>query len=194
MTLHVIVVAYNRPMDLKRLIFDFLLQSVGNWKLHIVHDGPMLKEAVNFIKDLKDDRISLVITPKVNGFWGHPNRAMMLETIEGEDDDFVLITNDDNQYVKDFVKQFGKKCNKHSGMVYCNTVHNYLDYNVLNTEVKVGSIDMGSFIVRLELAKKVGFIHTVEVADGMYAEECAAECRRRKLMIVRINKPLFIHN
>jgi GT2 family glycosyltransferase len=194
MKLHVIIVAYNRPMELKRIVFDFLVQSNPNFILHIIHDGPMLRKDAEFIKGIKDERINLEITPRVNGFWGHVNRSNMLQKIKGDAGDYVLITNDDNQYVMDFVKMFLAKCGENTGFVYCNTVHNYLKYDVLNTEIRVGSIDMGSFIVKLDLAQRVGFNSTVEVADGMYAEDCARECVRKKLKIVKVNKPLFIHN
>jgi hypothetical protein len=53
---------------------------------------------------------------------------------------------------------------------------------------------MGSFIVRLDVAKKIGFTSYCEVADGIYAEECAAECKKQGLQIMGINKSLFIHN
>jgi len=65
---------------------------------------------------------------------------------------------------------------------------------MLLTRVRVGAIDMGSFIVKLDIAQKVGFNHTVEVADGIYAEECASECARQNLIVSQINKALFIHN
>jgi hypothetical protein len=194
MKLHIIVTAFNRPLDIKRLIFDFLLQTNNNWTLHIVHDGPMLKEVADFIGALKDPRIELIITQQINGFWGHPNRGMMLDHLKGDPDDYVLITNDDNQYVKSFIEIFRSHCTPSVGFVYCNTIHNYLRYDILQTKIRVGAIDMGSFIVKFDVAKKVGFRHNVEVADGIYAEECADYCVKKKLKIVGINKALFIHN
>jgi hypothetical protein len=194
MKLHIIATAFNRPLDLKRLIFDLLLQTNENWTLNIIHDGPPPKGIINFIKSLKDPRIWFVHTKSINGSWGHPNRAMMLKQIAGDPQDYVLITNDDNQYVKSFVEIFLRNCNKHTGFLYCNCIHNYFDYDTLITQVRVGAIDMGSFIVRLDVAQKVGFNHTVEVADGIYAEECAQECARQNLKVLGIRKALFIHN
>ena len=194
MKLHIIVTAFKRPLDIKRLVFDFLLQTNNNWTLHIIHDGPMHISAADFIKGLNDPRIELVITPKINGFWGPVNRGMMLNKLQGDPEDYVLITNDDNQYVKSFIEIFRAHCADTVGFIYCDTLHNYINYDVLHTRIKVGSIDMGSFIVKLDVAKKIGFRHKVMVADGMYAEECAEECRRRGLKIVGIRKALFIHN
>jgi hypothetical protein len=119
---------------------------------------------------------------------------MMLQELQGDPDDYVLITNDDNQYVDQFVEFFLARCDPLVGMVYCDTVHNYFGYHVLRTHIKVGHIDMGSFIVNLDVAQHVGFVHNEVVADGMYAEECAAECVKRNLKIIYIPKPLYIHN
>jgi hypothetical protein len=194
MKLHVIATAFRRPTETKRLIYDFLCQTNKNWTLRIIHDGAPPKGLDKFVTDLADPRIEFDYTKKINGFWGHPNRAMMLQDTKGDADDFVLITNDDNQYVPLFVEMMLEACNSRIGLVTCDTVHNYFRYDVLHTKIKVGCIDMGSFIVRLDLAKRVGFNHIVEVADGMYAEECAAECVKRGLRVIGIAKPLFIHN
>jgi GT2 family glycosyltransferase len=194
MKIHIIATAYQRPTDLKRLVYDFILQTNENWDLKIIHDGPPPDGIEAFIKSLKDPRIVFDYTHKVNGYWGHVNRQMMLEEVEGSPDDYVLITNDDNQYVKAFVEIFLKNCDPSVGIVYCDTIHNYMAYDILKTKIRVGSIDMGSFIVKLSVAKAVGFNSIVEVADGIYAEDCAVECQRRGLKIISISKALFIHN
>jgi hypothetical protein len=194
MKLHIICTAFNRPLDLKRLIYDFLLQTNGNWTLRIIHDGPPPAGIKKFITSLRDPRIQFEATKKINGYWGHVNRAAMLQDIKGDPGDYVLITNDDNQYVKSFVEIFMRNSGNNTGFLFCNTIHNYFDYDTLLTQVRVGAIDMGSFIVRLDVAKKVGFRHTVEVADGIYAEECAQECTRQNLKVIGIRKSLFIHN
>lgn len=192
--LHVIVTAFKRSMDLKRLIYDFLLQTDSSWDMRIIHDGPAPDGIAQFVSSLGNERVKFEFTPEIKGFWGHPNRGMMLEKTQGDPDDYVLITNDDNQYVKSFVEFFLKNCGPKVGFVFCNTIHNYFKYNILLTEIRVGGIDMGSFIVKLSVAQKIGFVHREEMADGMYAVECAAECTRQGLEIIRINKALFVHN
>jgi hypothetical protein len=195
MKLHVIAVAFNRPTELKRLVYDFQTQTRPDWTLHVIHDGPPPDGIPQFFKGLKDPRVEFDFTKVVNGYWGHPNRRMMLQEIQGEADDYVLITNDDNQYVMAFVEIMLLVCNGTVGMVTCDTIHNYFKYDVLRTKIRVGNIDMGSFIVKLDVAKAVGFNHIDEVvADGIYAEECAAECTKRQLRVLGINKALFIHN
>jgi hypothetical protein len=133
-------------------------------------------------------------TPQINGTWGHPNRKLMLSQLIAGNEDFVLITNDDNQYLPVFVDYFLKKCSINVGFVYCDTIHSYMGYNILKTQVKENQIDMGSFIVRVDIAKKTGFNHLHISADGKYAEECANECNRQRLSIEYIPKCIFVHN
>jgi len=194
MKLHIIVTAFHRPVHLNRLILDFILQSNKNWQMYIVHDGPALKEIKEIVDSFGDKRIGLHITPRVNGFWGHPNRAMMLDRIQGEQGDYVLITNDDNQYTQNLVATLHSCFHPAVGFIYYDCLHNYFGYDLFRSDIKVGGIDMGSFVVRLDIAKKVGFTTYVETADGVYAVECAAECRKQNLQVKKVSKVMFIHN
>jgi hypothetical protein len=144
-----------------------------------------------------DTRISFIQTEKVNGFWGHPNRKMMLSKIQYSHSDFLLITNDDNYYVPRFVEfmtMAAIRRNGAVGLVYCDTIHSYMGYDILKTKMQVDYIDMGSFIVRVDVAKKTGFNGTHLQADGQFAVECGQMCRKLKLCMEYISKPLFVHN
>jgi len=192
--LHVIVTVLGRAIHLRRLIDCFYLQTAGNWVLHIIHDGPASVDVIAVMSAYRDPRILFECTPQVNGFWGHPNREYGLRKLILNHYDYVLITNDDNMYVPAFVEYFMKECRKPNvGFVYCDTVHSYMGYSILKTQIKENYIDMGSFIVKIDVAKKVGFRHRHLSADGTYAVECANYCRQRKLSLVPIPKPLFIH-
>lgn len=194
MKLHVIVTVYNRIIPIRRFIYDFLCQTSPSWMIHVVQDGNKIKDTERFIRDLNDPRITFTATEKISGAFGFPNRDMMLKKIQAEDTDFILHTNDDNQYMPVFVDMFLRNCIPECGFIYCDTIHSYMNYEVLFTELKVSYIDMGSFIVRADIAKAVGFRDRTMVADGIYAEDCAAECARRSLKIFMIRKPLFVHN
>lgn len=159
----------------------------------MIHDGEPTKEIIAVMSLYDDSRISFTNTEQVNGFWGHPNRKLMLQKLSGGKDDFVLISNDDNIYVPTFVEYFMAQCHSSVGMVYCNTIHSYMQYNILLTKIKENHIDMGSFIIRLNVAKTVGFNHTHLSADGRYAVECFHLCQKHRLTPVYINKALFIH-
>lgn len=193
-TLHVIITVFGRAIHLRRIIDCFVVQTCQRWVLHIVHDGPPSKEILAVMSVYNDSRIQFESTPRVNGLWGHPNRQMMLRKMPLNHRDYVLITNDDNDYVPVFVEMMLKKANKVAGMVYCDTVHSYLKYDILRSQVKENLIDMGSFIVRIDVAKKVGFNDMHFSADGTFAVKCASHAGRLKLPVQHIGLPLAIHN
>ena len=194
MKLHVIVVAYERPIPLRGLIDSFLNQTCQDWEMDIVHDGPASKSVWNVIELYKDKRIRFWESKIRYENYGHPNRACMLQKIKGNKYDYVLITNDDNYYVPKFVEYFLAECDPKVGIVYCDTVHSHCNYAVHYSKLKEQGIDMGAFIVRLDIAKKTGFNHIHFSADGKYAEECNMTRYEKGLRNVYIQKPLFIHN
>jgi len=195
MKLIVISVAYERPIPLRILIDCFIIQTDQRWKLSVIYDGPVPKD-VQKVMDLyaKNDKIVFYRSKERLGNYGHPNRKQVLDRLPGDDDDYVLMTNDDNYYVPVYIESMLSKCNNGVGIVSCNTVHSHFQYKVHESLLKCGRIDMGAFIVRYPIAKEVGFNHIDFAADGHYAEECAEACRLNRLQTIHIPKPLFIHN
>jgi hypothetical protein len=197
--LHVCVVAYKRPVALRSLIDQFILQTDVNWIMTVVHDGPA-PEAVKHTISLyaNDSRVNFIETDRRQGNWGMQNRKIILSALTVRDDDFILNTNDDNGYVPRFVEFMMRATadiNK-VGMVYCDFLHHNFDYDIMKTELRVNYVDMGAFIVNVQLAKEVGFRHddSFPGADGMFAEECAQRCGQLGYRVVYIPKVLFIHN
>ena len=160
--------------------------------MHIVHDGPAPEEVKNVLPE--DPRIIFYETATRVKNYGHPNRRMMLNDIQVNTDDFILITNDDNYYVPEYVRYMRQDAKSGVGIVYYDCLHNYMSYEILKSKMQTNAIDMGSFIVRADVAKKVGFTSNAFHADGIYAEACAAYCNTNKLAIKYIPRAIFVHN
>jgi GT2 family glycosyltransferase len=192
--LQIITVAYQRPKEIKLLISSFIVQTNPAWKMYIIHDGPTPEEITNIITEFHDDRLILCESKTRKGKWGHPNRKMMLDKIPCEPDDPILLTNDDNFYVRTFVDKMLTGMTKSVGMVYCDMLTNYYDYDIIRCIPKVNSIDMGAFVVRADIAKKVGFNSVKFQADGEYCEEVVKCCKENNYRVLKIEKILFIHN
>ena len=191
--LTIICVAYERVVPLRILIDCFVVQTNKNWMLYIVYDGPAPKKIKKVMGLYNDDRIMLVESEERNQHYGHPNRKWMLERLPSCKD-FLLMTNDDNYYVPRFVELMLAECKEDVGLVYCDTTHSHAAYATNFSELKENYIDMGAFIVRQDVAKETGFNYICFNADGKYAVECAAACKKKNLKTVYINKSLFIHN
>lgn len=197
MILHVICTSFNRPIQQRILIDSFMVQTNPMWKLYIIHDGPAPSQLKDIVNYYTDPRIKFIETETINGNYGHSNKNKILGMLPLNHSDFVLMTNDDNYYVPRFVEFMTRRCSSLSrkvGLVYCDTVHSYLNYELLKTQLKENFVDMGSFIVRIDVAKKIGFNQIHLSADGTYAESCANFCKKVRLEMIYIPKPLFIHN
>lgn len=187
----ILVVAYQRALPLQILINCFLIQTDKNWEMHIIHDGPTPEDVKNIIP--VDPRIIFYESTRRLKNYGHPNRRYMLKTVNAGPNDFILITNDDNYYVPEYVNYMRRAASVGVGIVYHDCIHNYYSYAVLPAKMQTNHIDMGSFIVRADVAKKVGFTSDAFHADGIYAEACAAYCNQNNLRIEYIPRPLFVH-
>lgn len=193
--LQIICVAYNRPTELEVLCKSFQLQSVNDWVLHIVYDGPAPDNIINIMNPiLKDIRIHFYQSPERYGKYGHPNRKTMLEALKCEPRDYILMTNDDNYHIAKSVEYILNVAKWNIGIIYWNTLHSYMNYDVHISELKENSIDMAAFAVRADIAKMTGFNHLHLSADGAYAEECLSTCTVKRLKTVKINKCLTVHN
>ena len=195
MKLQVIAVAYERYIPLEILCKCFQIQTNPNWMLHIIYDGPVPEGIINIVNPLlKDERIHFYQSAERYQNYGHPNRRMMLQTLQCEMKDFILMQNDDNYMIPRSVEFILNEIKWNTGLVYWNTIHSHMDYNVHISELKENFIDMAAFAVRVDIAKSVGFNYDHFSADGVYAEQCAKECEKKRLKIVKINKCLLVHN
>jgi glycosyltransferase involved in cell wall biosynthesis len=194
MTLHVICAAYKRAIPLRILIDSFLVQTNPNWKLYVIHDGEMPTNVLDIVKKYNDERISFEYTKIRTAHSGFINRDMMIKKTIGNDEDFVMSTNDDNYYVPTFVSDMLGLVTPTAGIVYCNMLHSHFGYTVLSTILQVYYIDMGAFAIRLPIAKRVGIKATSEIADGLFVQDCLAECNRVGLTTHKTERILFIHN
>ena len=192
--LKVITVAYQRPKEIKVLISSFIVQTNKNWQMYIIHDGPTPQEITDVVTEFNDERLILCESKVRKGKWGHPNRKMMLDKIPCEPEDLILLTNDDNYYVTTFVDKMLTGMTKAVGMVYCDMLTNYYDYDVVHCVPKVNRIDMGAFVVRADIANKVGFNSVKFQADGEYCEEVVKCCKENNYRVLKIEKILFVHN
>ena len=197
----IIVVAYKRYNHIPIMIHSFLTQTNPNWKMVILHDG-------------LDDEHRKVVTPYVEEYpnieyhqskkryndWGHSLREWGIN--EFVNTPWTLITNDDNYYVPTFLEECNSVINSNNNaefiMVDClmnisvsNSI-NQNNYQVQCSAPKTSFIDMGSFIVKQDILKKVGFKSKTLSADGVLVEKIFDDYPNLKCY--KINQALFVHN
>jgi lipopolysaccharide biosynthesis glycosyltransferase len=175
--LHAVCTVYGTPVQVKEFIDNFLIQSNPNWTLQIIYDGIPPQDMMDTFSLYKDSRVHFIFSQRITQkHIIHPNRQMILQQLKCEKDDFVLITNNERCYNSEFVEHIMTGIgNNGVGIVYGGN-----------------KIDMGTFMVRADIAKMVGDQGVNDFANGIYATECRRYCNNRNLELKHIEEPLFI--
>ena len=211
MTLGIVVVAYQRPKPLRALVASIQAQTVEDWRMWVLHDGPAgddLKIGHHKHSWLElawhewaDPQIRVMETGERLGAYGHPLRAEGIKRIES---DWLLITNDDNYYAPVFIERMMAKAKPDVSCVLCDMVHNhprkdYLGragkaspYGVLVAKPRRHFADIGCFIVPTAVAKKVGFPWREFEGDGLYLEAVIKAQPGKR--VAKVPQVLFVHN
>lgn len=179
--LSLIVTTYNHSKaQINVLVNSLFCQTDPNWILYIVHDGPNT-EVRGWVEGFGDPRVLYRETPTRLGFWGHYGRRQVLEEITTE---YVTWGNADNYYTPVYVqwmKEVADQKNLH--ILITNIVHHYPmvniptdpPYSVLDARFGLNGVDFISFIMKTEVAKKVGILHPeYSGCDGMLVEDTKA--------------------
>lgn len=204
--LRIIAVTFNQVAELTVFCSSLILQTNPDWELLLIHDGPIPEPVKKIMSIYNDPRIRMINSEIRHNDYGHSNRRLGLNMIDGIEDDYVYITNADNYVVPTFIEQMlgatkymringqGMMEEARVGIVYCDTVHSHYGHALHKSALKEGGLDMGSFIVRYDIAKSVGFTWTHYSADGAYAEAAKNKCDAMGIEYRYIPKPLFVHN
>jgi GT2 family glycosyltransferase len=222
--LTVICVSYQRYQSIHVLLNSFLCQTLQNWKLVVIHDGPDAKME-NLVGEYshRHPQIQYRQTPQRYNDYGHSLREIGLRDADTE---FVMFTNDDNYYAPKFLQYLFEAIKRDDlDFVLCNMIHSHKrpgktkqdDYHLFQSFPKCKYIDIGNFIVRTRHAQTVGFPDKGYAADGEFVDRLINHFRvenrirhwkwrlylwltqRRKpnaprLRVGKVERVLFVHN
>lgn len=206
--INVIVSTYQQKTELDILIKSFINQTDKRWKLWVIHDGPneQFNRLMISIKEENKDfwnQIQYLETSERYNDYGHTLRDYGLKNFHLPDEEFVLFTNGDNYYCPVFVKEmlYNAQYHDNSAILYCDMVHSHNrgdssakgTYGFFNTEFESCKCDIGAFMARCELAKKVGFNHRDHDADAHFIKELNDNLGSTE-RIIKVPKVLFVHN
>jgi glycosyltransferase involved in cell wall biosynthesis len=187
-----IIPTYNRPDKLMVILMSLKVQTVNQWRVHVVADA--IYDGYQEVKDYfkNDDRFKFSELNGPHKDWGHTARNYGLEHLEEE---WVVMSGDDNYYVPVFVETFLEsiKFRNDVNFVHCNLVHNWVnnDYIPLVSAPRVNRIDIGNFMSKSEFSKQLRLDVTKANADGLFVEEYIDKFKGN---IIHIEKFLYVHN
>jgi len=187
-----IIPTYNRPDHLMCTINSIVAQTSDKWKIHVVADCPpegTLDKVMKYFEG--DDRIKFTILPERYNDWGHTPRNYGAQHAT---EDWIVMTGEDNYYVPIFVDNFLSSVNPKVGLVFCDMVHNWTNfqYAAISCEPAWGRIDIGNFMIRRKLSKQLKLDTKMDQADGKYIEEFKIKFPQQT--IIKIPKILYVHN
>ena len=198
--LTIVVVTYRQPAALECLLSSLCCQTLQNFEVLVIHDGPdaETREVVERFA-ARSMRYRYMETPTRFNDYGHSLRAIGIEAATG---DFLLIANGDNYYTPRFTEFVFEAVARHDlDVALWNFVHshnrpgglNLKSYSPFDVYPARLMCDIGSVLVRTELAKKVGFADRSHDADATYLEDLLA-LPGVSLRIGKIEKTLMVHN
>lgn len=167
---------------------SLLEQKDPNWRAIVVHDGPALPDQLR-CKD--DPRIKYYQTVARQNDTGDSTKAFGLTQLTDQDE-LVCYTNMDNYYTPEFVRQMNATLqNPNLDGAYCNCLHNYFLWNVLDCSLGCGGIDCGCFVMRASIAKIIGWKGRGPFSDWHMIHSMLSEGFKN---IEKVNRILFVHN
>lgn len=198
--LTVVCVSYKRYANIPVLIHSLLAQTLQNFKLIVLHDGydEQIHQILSEFKDRNPGVIDFAFSEVRYNDWGHTLRDIGIQMADTE---YLLITNDDNYYCPVFVENmFSALQANQADIVMCDMIHSHNQpggrhqppYSLFQTAPQRCSMDIGCFIARTALAKKVGFRDKGHDADATYFEDLIMA--QPGIRIAKVPQVLFVHN
>ena len=175
------------------LISSLIEQDYSNWKLLLVHDGPLADFTSEAEVLLQHPNVELVSTEYRANDWGHTPRQRGFEILSARPrGDFLVVTNSDNYYVPGFLRTMLSAFNESTQFAYCDMVHDYYHWRNIPTKLEYSKVDCGCLMARTDLALGVGWNHNTYEADWQYVHQLLNRCSTKS--IEKIPAPLFVHN
>lgn len=193
MKIEFIIPTYNRVSHLITILGSLQSQSNPNWTAHVVADCPpedIQEQLKTIIAFFNDPRLKLSILPERHNDWGHTPRQHGLDNATEE---WVIMTGEDNYYVPEFVDIMLEEGKNHH-FVYCDMVHNWVnrDYIPLQSRLELGRIDIGNFMCKTNMGKKIKLKKDQEWADYYFVQDFENKYKIAKYK--KVNKILYVHN
>lgn len=188
----IVIATWDRPLHLNVLLHSLVVQTISDWEAIVVHEGGTdtfegwSEERTGF-----DPRIRHFAFPQRMNDWG--NTCKEWGTIKHARGQFVTQTNEDNYYVPTYFERMLETAQSESAdFVYCNMLHNYRGYKILECEVSPGRIDGGGWMAETSLVVATPWPSPKPelMPDGIYAKLLASRAKK----VAKQNEVLFVHN
>ena len=185
-----IIPTYQRYDQIKSILYSLVSQYDPDWSAQVIIDDIANDILVDIINNFKDSRISYTFTGTRHNDWGHTPRDIGKQQSRSQ---YIIMTGDDNYYVPTLVQKikYAASMNNNPAILYWDMVHSHTDYSLLDCKLCIGSIDMGAFATRSDIAKKIQ-LGKEYAADGVFITKIVEQYTTESF--IKIPGILFVHN
>jgi hypothetical protein len=156
-----------------KIVYSTIKYQVDDFNWHLIEGSNKIGEdLIDFLNS--DDRVKFYKIPTQYP-WGHEQRNYFITSINCHDDDWCYFLDDDNVVTWDLIRTYNEEKNSDVDLVLFSQKQGLTEKDRLwayEDRLKLGSCDIGSFIIRYKLIKKT-LIYNSELrnADGHYADQ-----------------------
>lgn len=174
-----IVVTHANPAGARRMLEQFETQTRPPDEIILVATETPQDALDRLVADFHN--LTIVETIAEVGDWGHAKRARGLDLATG---DWLGFFNDDDAYADDYLEKMLVAATSDVDVVFCEWNENP------GCDFAIYKATAGNFIVRRELAQRVGWAGREYEADGYFIEGLKAA----GAAVVKVDELLYWHN
>jgi hypothetical protein len=186
----------GRTYSMLSMMASIVAQTNPNWTIHVVCDGIVDITYIQTVFSQFDNIKYSTIERETNTYTHNLSSIPKNYGLSTCTDEWLVFGADDNYYVPIFVDEMLKIINNNPkiNFIYFDMIHNYFNYTLFKCKPLSHQIDMGSMVVRTDLAKTLPLDITLGDADGIFAEQYVSTYCKLKENIHYAEHVYFIHN
>lgn len=177
-----------------QIISSLICQSENNWELMLIDDNEN-GDTKKIVDSYNDPRIKYIKKDRV-GNYGHPLRKWALDELREVSCDLVCVSNPDNYYTPNFIKEVRQAFKKsHTAVaVYPDKmVHSYKNWDIIPCKLERGYLDCGGVVIKKDVACEVGWSNEKDhSADWTFFSDIAS--RYSWINFIPMKGCFFVHN
>lgn len=168
-----VITAHRAERELSAMMDWFIVQPFQDVEKIVLVSDMAVRDYPNFYRcPNRDD-------------WGHEKRSLGLFLAKG---DYVAFFNTDDEYEDTYLTEMVAATEDGTDLVYCD-FYSHLFGGIRKSEPRMQAITSGNFLVKRELAQRVGYNHRVYEADGLFIEDIMKAGATHK----RVPEVLYTH-
>jgi len=156
-----------------KIVYSTIKNQIEDFTWHLIEGSNKIgEESIEFL--FEDKRIMYYKIPTYYP-WGHEQRNHFITSINCKDEDWCYFLDDDNVVTWDLINTYNEEKNTNIDLVLFSQKQGLTEKDRLwgyDDRLKLGTCDIGSFLIRYNLIKKILIPYTkYRNADGHYAAQ-----------------------